>query len=170
MGIKNDSEDYMKKRLLVLVMVMTVILTACSKGTDKTELKCEFKPEGTQVTLVPGEKFDAEDMGETTAYLEAASCYYEGMDKIFTYEGYEVTTYPLSDGDYIQDISISDASIKMSGGIGIGSSLADVEAALGSDYTLAGKLYKYYVDDSKYLYFFIMDDVVKYYGYATEVR
>ncbi len=160
----------MKKRLLVLLMVMTVLLTACSKGSDKAELKCEFTPAGTNLTLVPGEKFVADGLGETSAYMEAASCYYEGMDKIYTYEGYEVTTYPLSDGDYIQDISVSDAAIKMDGGIGIGSSLADVEKAFGSDYTLAGKMYKYYVDDSRYLYFFIMDDVVKYYGYATEVR
>lgn len=110
-------------------------------------------------------------MPETTAYVEAASCYYDGLDKVFSYDGYEVTTYPKEDGDYIQDINISSDSIKTDKNVGVGSTLEELEKVYGSDYTLSGKMYQYYQDDnSKYMYFFILNDVVQYYGYGIDVK
>lgn len=44
----------------------------------------------------------------------------------------------------------------------------DVTAAYGNDYKLTGKMYKYYQSDTGYIYFFIMNDVVKYFGYAID--
>lgn len=161
------------KKLIVLLMtlVMACMAAGCAKS-DSGKSELGFKPSGAAQMLVPGEKFDIDSagLGETTAYMEAASCYFDGLDKVYSYNGYDLTTYPGKDGEYIQDISISSADIKTDKGIGIGSTLAQVEKAYGTDYRLAGKMYQYYQEDNKYMYFFIMDDVVKYYGYAIEVR
>ncbi len=54
--------------------------------------------------------------------------------------------------------------------ITVGSSLDDVLSAYGDKYTLVGKMYKYYYDEVKYTYFFIMDDAVKYFGYGIDVK
>ena len=81
-----------------------------------------------------------------------------------------MTTFPKEDGDYIQDINISSGTIKTDKGIGVGSSLTDVENAYGKDYTVSGKMYEYYQDDTKYMYFFILNDVVQYYGYGMDVK
>ena len=35
-----------------------------------------------------------EALGEPKSYFEAASCAFEGLDKIYTYGGFEVNTYP----------------------------------------------------------------------------
>lgn len=153
----------------VVTAIMAFSLVACGKkGSD------DFGYNNGNILLTPGVKFDvnADGMDETTAYMEAASCYFDGLDKVFTYDGYEITTYPKEDGDYIQDINISSDTIKTDKGIGVGSTLAEVEKAYGSDYTVSGKMYEYYHDgsDSKYMYFFIMNDVVQYYGYGMDVK
>lgn len=159
----------MKKRILT-ALIFTAVLVA--SGCAKKDSGAAFGYNNGELTLTPGEKFDAQADGlaETTAYMEAASCYYDGLDKVFTYDGYEVTTFPKEDGDYIQDINISSESIKTDKGIGVGSALADVEEAYGKDYTISGKMYKYYQDNTKYMYFFILNDVVQYYGYGMDVK
>ncbi len=159
----------MKKRILTaLIFAAVLVASGCAKKDNGTA----FGYNNGELTLTPGEKFDAQadSLAETTAYMEAASCYYDGLDKVFTYEGYEVTTFPKEDGDYIQDINISSESIRTDKEIGVGSTLADVEEAYGKDYTISGKMYKYYQDNTKYMYFFILNDVVQYYGYGMDVK
>lgn len=165
---------FMKRKRLariaaaVFVLAAVLAVTGCAGKTKEAT----FGFTNGSVTLVPGEKFnpDAEGVGETVAYMEAASCYYDGLDKVFTYNGYEVTTYPAQDGDYIQDINISSDTIKTAEGVGVGSTLSQLEAAYGKEYTVSGKMYRFYEDDTKYMYFFLSDDVVKYYGYGIEVK
>lgn len=153
-----------------LLTLCVLIFSGCSK--DKSNTDFGYRPEGAKVTLVPGEKFNADEDGlsATIDYFEGASCYYDGLDKQFKYEGYEVTTYPGDNGDIIQDISISAENVKTSKGVGVGSALSDVEKAYGKDYKVSGKMYQFYQDDTRYIYFFILNDVVKYYGYAIDVR
>lgn len=157
------------KKLYAVVLVAAMVMLA---GCGRKDNKDVFGYNNGSVVLVPGEKFDAQADGlsETIAYMEAASCYFDGLDKVFTYDGYEVTTYPKGDGDYIQSINITSDAIKTDKGIGVGSTPAQLEAAYGKDYTVSGKMYEYYQDDTKYMYFFILNDVVQYYGYGMNVK
>jgi hypothetical protein len=90
------------------------------------------------------------------------------MDKVYTYEGYEIKTYPVGDKDYVQDICMSTDDFATPEGVTIGSTLDDVVKAYGEDYELIGKMYKYYFTEDTYMYFFIMNEGVKYFGYAIE--
>lgn len=167
--MKNGKKNIKRIIAAAAMMAMVLALAACGKKSTSDA----FGFNNGSVALTPGDKFDAdaEGMPETTAYVEAASCYYDGLDKVFSYDGYEVTTYPKEDGDYIQDINISSDSIKTDKNVGVGSTLEELEKAYGSDYTLSGKMYQYYQDDnSKYMYFFILNDVVQYYGYGIDVK
>lgn len=158
----------MKKiTLLALLCIMLLGLVACGSEEQK-ELTCSFNVPGSSTTLVPGSKFD--NVGETVSYSEGASCYYDGMDKVFGYNGYKVTTYPSASGDYIADIYVTGKDIKTPAGIGVGSTVEELKNAYGSKYEVDGKNYKYSLDSEKYVYFFISNDAVKGYGYAKEVK
>ena len=37
-------------------------------------------------------------------------------------------------------------------------------------YELNGKMYRYDMGDNQYIYFFVMNDAVKYFGYAEDVQ
>lgn len=165
------------KKILCVCILMLVFATGCASKTDSDSGKqqsetdkSEFRYEINGVAVIPGESVaDAVgSFGEPIKYNEAASCYYEGMDKQYGYDGFEIRTYPDGDDDIIQDICITGEEYKTLEGVGIGSSLADVLKQYGEGYTLVGKMYKYYVDDVRYKYFFIMDDAVKYFGYAID--
>ncbi len=121
------------------------------------------------VTIVPGKDFAEAKaaLGEPAQYVEAASCYFDGMDKVYTYKGFEITTYPVGDKDYVQNVCISSDKYETPEGITVGSALDEVTAAYGDSYELTGKMYKYFYNENTYMYFFIMDEGVKYFGYAV---
>lgn len=165
----------MKKFLPGILLLLVLLLAGCSGkeegGNKKDDDKSGVSYTVNDVTIVPGEDFAPmyEKLGEPVVYTEAASCYFDGMDKVFTYDGFEVRTYPAEGGkDIVQDLCISTTAYSTEEGITVGSPIADVINAYGEDYSLTGKMYKYYADDKSYTYFFIMNDCVKYFGYAVD--
>lgn len=161
------------KKILGVVLLLAMCMTGCVSGNGTTaapqeDVKCSYVINN--VTIIPGKDFAPmyEKLGEPKNYSEAASCYFDGMDKVYTYEGYEIKTYPVGDKDYVQDICMSTDDFATPEGVTIGSTLDDVVKAYGEDYELIGKMYKYYFTEDTYMYFFIMNEGVKYFGYAIE--
>ncbi|MDD3367432.1 MAG: hypothetical protein PHP50_00910 [Lachnospiraceae bacterium] len=75
-----------------------------------------------------------ESLGEPVSYYEAPSCAFEGLDKVYTYDNFEIDTYPDGENDKIAAIILKNDMVETSEGIAIGDTLADIEAAYGSDY------------------------------------
>ncbi|MDR1439177.1 MAG: copper amine oxidase N-terminal domain-containing protein [Clostridiales bacterium] len=73
-------------------------------------------------------------LGGGYGYLAAPSCAYVGEDKLYSYEGIDISTLPIG-GDMICAIDVASGGSTTSKSIGIGSSLGDIEAAYGKDYT-----------------------------------
>ena len=71
-------------------------------------------------------------LGEPGSYFEAASCAFEGLDKTYTYSGFEVDTYPQPEGDFVSAVVLRDDTVATAEGVKIGSSRADMEAAYGA--------------------------------------
>lgn len=161
----------MRKISLLLVIVMA-LLVGCGKNQNNKDVEEQVEVAYTinDVTVVPGTEFDLikESFGEPIEYSEAVSCYFDGMDKMFKYEGFEVRTYPKDGKDYIQDLCISSDKYKTDKNISVGSSIEEIMTAYGKGYTQTGSMYKYSVEDKKYIYFFLLNDSVKYFGYAIE--
>ncbi len=84
-----------------------------------------------------------EALGEPMNYFEAPSCAFVGMDKIYTYSGFEFQTYTKDEKDYIASIRFLDDSITTPEGIGLNASLEDVTAAYGKDYKQSFTQYTY---------------------------
>ncbi len=164
------------KRIICVLCVMMMCLTGCGgeKGSSSGNKNDAFKAVvkgNIEIELGKSAAKVIETLGEPDKYEEAASCYFDGMDKVYNYGSFEIRTYPDGDNDMVQDVCIMKPGDKAAGSdITVGSSLDDVLSAYGDKYTLVGKMYKYYYDEVKYTYFFIMDDAVKYFGYGIDVK
>lgn len=165
------------KRIFGMVLFCALLLCGCGNSSTENETTSQtadnanvFSYTINGVAIVPGEDFSEalSKLGEPVDFNEAASCYFDGMDKQYFYDGFEIKTYPVGDKDYVQDICVSVDTYSTPEGITIGSSLEDVVAAYGEDYEKMGKMYNYYVTEDKYVYFFVNNDGVKYFGYAID--
>ncbi len=76
------------------------------------------------------------DLGEPLDYAEATSCIHPGMDKIYTFDGFSVTTSPDANGnDLVSEISLISDAASFKNGIKIGCDKSVVTAAYGDEYT-----------------------------------
>lgn len=109
----------------------------------------------------------AEALGEPVSYFEAASCAFEGLDKIYTYNGFVVETYPSGGKDLVSSIVIKDDSVKTPEGITIGSTKDEMVKAYG-DYTEETGMCVYKKDGMK-LCFLLKNDSVSSIQYKSTV-
>ena len=123
----------MKKLILFLLCAaMLLSFAACS---DAEETEALFAPILIENTTVP---IDGEaaailaSLGNAKSYDESPSCAFEGMDKIYVYNGFRIQTYTLSGKDYIRSIELLDDTYATPEGIMIGASLEAVIAAYGT--------------------------------------
>lgn len=72
-------------------------------------------------------------IGEPDDYVQARSCLHDGDDKIYTYGGIVIYTYPEGKKDIVYIVEYTGEE-KTPSGIGLGSTIADIEDAYGSDY------------------------------------
>ena len=174
--------------IITITLIAGLVLAGCGSNANEEKTTTAAKEEVTTtapsssdytgagsytingVKIVPGEDFaDAlSSLGDPDEFSEAASCNYDGMDKTYTYDGFEITTYPDGDIDRIASLLITDESLESSKGIKIGASLDNITAAYGDGYVKSGSMYKYYADDDIYEYFFLLAGEVTYFGVAID--
>lgn len=99
-----------------------------------------------------------ESLGEPVSYFEAASCAFEGLDKIYTYSSFEIDTYPFQDKDLVSAVILKDDSIATAEGVCIGDSLEKLQEVYGEAAQENGMLI--YAKDGMKLCFIIQDDSI----------
>ena len=60
-----------------------------------------------------------EELGEADDYFESESCAFEGLDKVYTYPGFTLNTYPVDDKDYVLSVVFRDDTVSTDEGISI---------------------------------------------------
>lgn len=128
--------------LAAAVMVMGLSLSACG-GSGEGDTKPAAKSESTSTdgyAFTSGSvkiKMNAdaakvvEELGEEDDYFESESCAFEGLDKVYTYPGYKLNTYPVDDKDYVLSVVFRDDTVETEEGISIGSTKDEVTEAYG---------------------------------------
>ena len=101
-----------------------------------------------------------EQLGEPMEYFEAPSCAYQGLDKTYYYNGFEITTYTDNDTDYIANVLLVDDSVTTREGIYIGSSVDEVVNKYGSDYETSVNQYVYTLGETGLQFIFEGDVVI----------
>lgn len=102
--------------------------------SDKGPAGYGFKVSGTEIYMDESADALIGKLGEADEYYEAASCAFDGMDKVYVYDGFEVDTYPSEDGDKISAVVLLSDSVSTPEGIFIGSSIDNVTEIYGDDY------------------------------------
>ena len=86
-------------------------------------------------------------LGKETDYMEAPSCVHPGSDKVYTFEGFTLTSSPDADGkEFIAELTFISDAVGFANGIMIGSTDADVTVEFGKDFTEKFGVRKYSVD------------------------
>ena len=109
-----------------------------------------------------------EQLGEPVSYFEGESCAFEGLDKIYTYSGFELYTYPKDGKDYVSAIVLTDDSVATAEGIAIGDSSEKLSQAYPGDGTEICGMLIYEKDDMK-LVFIIQDGEIISIEYRTKI-
>lgn len=126
----------MKRFLLIasMILAMLLLLTACQgkeNEGEETGKDYAFQSGETVIRIDAEAKAILEALGACRSYSESPSCAFEGMDKVYTYNGFEVETYCLGDVDYIASVQLLDDSVKTREGISIGDTAEQVKETYG---------------------------------------
>ncbi len=175
----------MKKKAIAMLAVLllgVLFLSACGndvKIIDKTTAVPDSGTDGF-VFVTEGKngkleiRADArmapilEALGEPLQYFEAASCAFNGLDKMYTYAHYEIDTYPQADGDRVSSIFFRDDLVKTPEGLSIGSTKETMEKLYGTGYSVKGSEYSY-EKNGMFLKIIVKDGTVTSITYASRV-
>lgn len=106
-------------------------------------------------------------LGEPLSYFEAASCAFNGLDKMYTYSGFEIETYPTDNKDFVSNIRLKDDSVSTVEGLCIGDSFEKVQQTYGEGTEENGMVV--YEKDGMKLCFIIKEDAVASIEYRSTV-
>ncbi len=129
------------KKVFILGIICLFFLVGCGQETIQTEEKYSFSYNNMEFVL--GDVFTREKFGTEIEYSEVASCAFEGLDKTFKYEHYEITTYPDGEDDRIYSIYLLDDTVPTKEGVKITDDVSKMTEIYGNDYTQQGESYLY---------------------------
>lgn len=125
-----------------------------------------FEYNGTKVAMNGKADPILENLGEYIDYFEAESCAFGGLDKIYTYGGFELHTYETDGVDHVASVIFLDDSVSTKEGIYLYCGLDDVLLIYGDNHTKSSGMYTYELDKSK-ISFLVEDDKVVSIEYAA---
>lgn len=156
----------MKRTIMILLAVLLAVntLTACGQkdpmptqdNSDATK-PSDIQPNPTQnctnaaeyyfmagaVKLVPGEKFDAAALPEPNTTFEVPSCAFEGTDKVYNYETFEVTAFNDGKNELIYSVYLIEPTVKTPEGLAIGDDAAEIQKLYGEPKQINGNEWVY---------------------------
>lgn len=151
----------------VAAMPMTsyagIFKSAKAETAREEAVKYEFKSGETVMAMGAEAAPVIKALGKTAkAVFEADSCAYQGKDKVYTYAGFELSTYPVDGKECVASVYFLDDSVATPEGIKIGSKAQDVVNAYGKEYNKDEQKFGTYsyVADTAELRIYTTKDVV----------
>ena len=150
------------KKLLILLMAMTV-LSGCGSSEKKEVVQEEkeyvFEASGVTIQMNKEAAPLIQKLGKEISYFEAKSCAFEGLDKTYTYPGFQLVTYPKDDKDYVSSIELKDDSVSTPEGVSIGDPVSKIEEVYGKDHQKEDNAYSYTSGKSTLKFIFEDDSI-----------
>ena len=132
----------MKKFIAIILAVLCVFaLCACGNdggsGDNDADKTAEYTPDY-------GELYYAS--GEADSTFESNSCAYQGKDKFYYYDGFEILVNDVDGTERITGITIADDTVSNPQGVKIGMKIDEALALMdGIEYVQSGDTYKFTV-------------------------
>ena len=148
--------------ICLMISLLACVFAGCEKKEEKSEQNAGayiFRAGEVSIAIDAQAAPILEALGAWKDYAESPSCAFEGMDKVYTYAGFEIETYCLDGVDYIASVRLLDDTFKTQKGITIGSTKEAVIEAYGEP-AESGELSLIYQDAGMKLQFLLRDGVV----------
>ena len=159
------------KRILGIGLV-TLCLTGCGETPSATGNENNntsvYSLKVSNMEIVPGGEFSREKFGTENAFSELSSCAFEGKDRVYTYDHYEIQTFLKGGKEYVLSVYFLDNTVRTSEGLGFGDTLARMKELYGEDYKESGTMYEY-VKGNTTLKVILQNDVVSSIEYVFDV-
>lgn len=152
----------------VMMMVAAVPMTSYAfgwKGAAKEETAAaqettyDFLSGTVKVTMGEEAAPVLKELGAAKKTFEQDSCAYQGKDKVYTYDGFEISTYPVKNKETIASVYFLDNTVATPEGIKIGSKKQDIINTYGKDYKEEFGVYRYTAGSTE-LVIYTTNDVV----------
>lgn len=167
------------KKAIGMVLALSLLLGLCACGKGQKELAASdlsMTVNGREITAESSISDALSAFDGAYDVAEAVSCVYSGMERTYANDDFILYTYPEDDGQEHLMEAYAAANVKTARGVTIGSSLKDVEAAYGSNYTRAGSVVTFEIPNDNEqmvpagIYFELEDDIVTAIGIVAEHR
>ncbi len=156
----------MKKKWFYGLFILFFLVSVCACGKTESSSVPEDKSKTEAFTFVYEGKeiplngvFSREEYGEEMEYAETPSCAFDGLDKTYRYEHYEITTYPEGEEERILSIYFLDDQVETKEGLRLGDEKDKMMELYGEDGTSHDSFYTYTKGDTQ-LEILLQDDVV----------
>lgn len=110
-----------------------------------------------------------EKLGEPSKYFESQSCAFQGLDKVYTYGGVVIRTYPQDEVDYVLNIELKDDTVSTAEGVYIGDTKDRVTEVYGEPSASSDVSLSYHKNGTT-LSFILEGDTVTSITYAAQAQ
>lgn len=125
----------------IVMLTAATPMTSYALGWTKTKPTAEaaveklysFKTDKAEITVGTEAAPVLKALGTPKKTFEQDSCAYQGKDKVYTYDGFEMSTYPVKGKEVIASIYILDNTVATPEGIKIGSKKQDIISTYGKE-------------------------------------
>ena len=158
----------MKKKMAKLigfVWLGCMLLSGCggsgvSDHKSSVENGYAFEVNGAKLYMDMDISTVIDTLGEPISYFEEPSCAVQGIAKIYTFAGYELTTYPDGKIDRIACIVLKDDSVATAENIDLSMTKKDVIGVYGKADETTDNSLVYRKDDMKIIFIFEKESVI----------
>lgn len=115
--------------IIILSLLLSLFLTGCGgsaqpaagdnpgKTGDEGPAGYVFETEGIVIAMHAEVEPILQKLGEAMEYFEAESCAFQGMERVYTYSGFELHTYEMDGTDYVAALIFLDDSVSTKEGV-----------------------------------------------------
>ncbi|QFJ53781.1 hypothetical protein [Pseudobutyrivibrio xylanivorans] len=169
----------MKNKILALGLVCAMALSLAACGGESSDTKViegnatqtasssesssggyTFTYDSTNIAVDTDAAPVIEKLGEPKSYFESPSCAADGIGKLYTYNDFEIQTYPDGDKDLILYVLLRTDNVATAEGIDLSSSRDDIIAAYGEPTSEATGAMTYEKNGTKLVFIFDGDSLI----------